>query len=185
MILRHNVPMSQLQSKPREFVTKEIFIALTPILASYVWTIFYEAGFSRYYGIPYELISLDMTDVFLTNRLSLMAAVIGFLWIGLYYNLMPSFRSMTFKAIITLFLGLAISVGAYFGNYSARTMTEFYTLNSNPEQVVLRIYGDNIISAPFDLTSHTIKREFYIHKVGGNEALSLSVKQLGELSPVH
>lgn len=177
--------MSQLQSKSREFVTKEIFIALTPLLASYMWTIFYEAGFSRYFGIPYDLISLDMTDVFLTNRLSLMAAVIGFLWIGLYYNLMPSFSSLAFKAIITLFLGLAISVGAYFGNYSARTMTEYYTLNTNPEQVVLRIYGDNIISAPFELTSRTIKREFYIHKVGTEAGLSLSVKKLGELSPSH
>lgn len=176
--------MSQTISKAREFVTKEIFIGLIPFLASYMWTIFFEAGFSSYYGIPHELISLNLTGVFLTNRLSLLAAVVGFLWIGLYYNLMPSFKSLSFKAIITLFLALSIAVGALFGRYSASVNEYYYRLNTTPEQIVLRIYDDNIITAPFDSATKTFERSFFIHRLGDEPALRMSYEKLGPLHSV-
>ena len=176
--------MSQTITKAREFVTKEIFIGLIPFLASYMWTIFYEAGFSNYFQIPHELISLSLTDVFLTNRLSLLAAVVGFLWIGLYYNLMPSFSSTAFKGIITVFLALSIGLGAYFGNYAASANVYFYKLNTNPEQVVLRIYDDKIISAVYHPDQKTFERQYFIHEIGTEPALSMTYGPIGPLNPV-
>lgn len=167
--------------KKREFVTKEIFIAITPLIASSLWTIFYEAGYANYYGIPYDFINLNITDIFLTNRLSLLAAAIGFLWIGLYYNLMPSFRSLLFKIIITLFLIFSIAAGASYGFYQAKNAKSFYYLSTTPPQVVLRIYGDKMISAPVDLHHQTVKKSFYVHVIGKNPDLKMTLKNLGPL----
>lgn len=170
--------------KKREFVTKEIFIAVTPLLASYLWIIFYEAGYANYFGIPYDLIDLDITDIFLTNHLSLLAASIGFLWIGLYYNLIPSFQSALFKAIITLFLVLSIAAGALYGHFQAKTSKYYYYLSENPSstpQVVLRFYGDKMISAPLDLRTKAVQKSFYIHTVGQNPQLKIVWRKVGPL----
>lgn len=173
--------MSQIQKKKREFVTKELFIALTPLLASYLWTIFFEAGYASNFGIPFDFIALNITDILLTNRLSLMAAAVGFLWIGLYYNLIPSFSSPIFKFIITLSLGLSIALGFAAGQRHAETKVAYFRLNTSRPTVVLRIYGDKMVAATFSPESKTMQRSFSIHLVGKDPTLRLTFEHLGPL----
>lgn len=164
----------------RDFITKEIFILITPFLASYLWTIFYEAGFAMAHGIPFDFIDLNVVDILLTNRLTLLAATIAFIWIGLYYNLLPSATSPIFKGLITLLLIVSISLGFVFGYDDAKSKIDYLVANTHPESVVLKIYEDTLILAPFDRTSKIVYKSFTIRKLGeGN--LQLSTQAVGPL----
>lgn len=167
----------------RDFITKEIFILVTPFLASYLWTIFYEAGFAMVYGIPFDFINLNVIDILLTNRLTLLAATIAFLWIGLYYNLLPSATSAVFKGLITLLLIVSISLGFVFGQNDAKTRVDYLVANTRPESVVLKIYDDTIILAPFDRVSKAVFKSFTIHKVGASP-LQFTTQAVGPLVSV-
>lgn len=174
--------MAQSEKAPRrDFITKEIFILITPFLASYLWTIFYEAGFAQVYGIPYDFIDLKMIDVMLTNRLTLIAATIGFLWIGLYYNLIPNATSPLFKSVITLFLIVSLSLGFVFGHTDAVNRTEYVVLNTVPESVIIKIYGDKVVSAPFDREKRVLYKSFTVHRLGDDSGLTLSPQSVGPL----
>lgn len=177
--------MSQPERLPRkDFVTKEIFIMLTPILASYLWTIFYEGGFAQYYGIPVDFIDLSFIDILLTNRLTLLAATIAFLWIGLYYNLFPNAGGTPFKALITVFLVIAISMGYVLGRTDATNKVEYLITNTQPESVVLQIFGNTLITAPINREEKTVQKSFSIHKIGEEPHLRLTLDNVGPLVPV-
>lgn len=173
--------MGSAERDKKNRVTKELALALTPVAAAYLFMIFYEAGFSSYFGIPIELIEINITDVFLTNRLTLIAAVIAFLWIGLYYNVLPSTNSPVFKGLITAILILSLWLGFKFGKTDASTREEFLVTTDQPEYVVLTIYGDNFIMAPIDRQTHTFKRQFKIMKVGKDKGLVYKVEKVGPL----
>lgn len=176
--------MSQSQKGgKRDFITKELFILITPFLASYLWLFFYEAGVAQYYGIPVDLIDLNIADILLTNRLTLLAATIAFLWIGLYYNLLPSMSSPLFKGIITLLLIISISLGFVFGRIDAESRVEHMVLNTNPESVVLGIYDDKMIAAPFDRQTKTLYPKFSIYIIGQSPELTMSPQNVGPLIP--
>lgn len=165
----------------RDFITKEIFILITPFLASYLWTIFYEAGFAMVHGIPFDFIDLNIADILLTNRLTLLAATIAFIWIGLYYNLLPSATSPIFKGLITLLLIVSISLGFVFGREDAKNKIDYLVANTHPESVVLKIYQDTFVLAPFDRANKVVYKNFTIRKVGeGN--LQLSTQAVGPLT---
>lgn len=173
----------QPKSKPRDFVTKELFILFTPFFAAYLWNIFFEAGYTDVFNIPYALIQLDAADVLLSNRLTLIAASVAFLWIGLYYNLLPSLQSPLFRGLVTILLILAIGLGFFFGRSSATNSTEFLTSRyENQEILVLRIYKENIITAPLNRDKNTIDPSFHLFKVGKPPHLKLTLEQLGPLN---
>lgn len=176
-----NARMAQWEKPPRkDFVTKELFIMLTPILASCLWTIFYQGGFAQYYGIPIDFIDLSLVDILLTNRLTLLAATIAFLWIGLYYNLIPSAGGTIFKAMVTVLLVIAISLGFVFGRVDAMSKQEYLVANTEPESVVLQIYEDTLITAPLDRVAKTVQKSFTVRKIGDSR-LELSVEKVGPL----
>jgi hypothetical protein len=58
---------------------------------------------------------------------------------------------------------------------------EFLVLASSPDTVVLRIYGDNIICAPFNRSAKEMQRSFIIHKVGETPPLELRLEKIGPL----
>lgn len=181
---RDNSRMSQLEKPPRkDFITKEIFILVTPILASYLWTIFYEAGYAQVFGIPHEFISLKLVDVLLANRLTLIAATLAFLWIGIYYNLLPTATSMPFKVFITFLLVVSIALGFSIGHIEAITRSEFLVTNTNPPSAVLRIYGDMMVTAPFDKANKTVLKSFSILRTSDDPKLSLTLQEIGPLTP--
>ena len=167
--------------KKREFVTKEIFIALTPVLASYLWTIFYEAGYASVFGIPFDFIALNITDILLTNRLSLIAAAMAFLWIGLYYNMMPTLSSPIFRVFITIVMILSIGLGFAYGRHEAKTRNGYFTLNTSPPSAVLKIYGDKLVAAPLYRNEKVVLRSFSVHWVGNESHLRLTWENLGPL----
>lgn len=154
------------EKEKKNRVTKEIALAITPIAAAYLFIAFYEAGFCSFYGIPHDLININITDVFLTNRYTLIVAVIAFLWIGLYYNLLPSASSPIFRLIITFILIGALSLGFMFGTSDARNKKEYLVVGNNPEMVVVKIYGNNIIMAQLNRDANSFEKKFTINKVG-------------------
>lgn len=173
--------MSANKKARKDFVTKEFFILFTPFLASYLWTVFYEAGYAEVFGIPYDLISLNSYGVLLTNRLTLLAGTVAFLWIGLYYNLLPSLTSPLFKGLITVILILAISLGFTFGRSEATSKKIFPVLNTEPPMVVVKIYGDKLVAAKFNPKTRVVRKEFSIFKLGEHKNLSFSIRTVGPL----
>lgn len=164
-------------------ITKEIALAITPIAAAFLFVIFYEAGFSSYFGIPTSLIKVHLSDVVLTNRLTLIIVGVAFLWIALYYNVLPSVNSAVFKGIISLILIVIFGLGYQTGKWEAQNRKEYLTLKSNPDQVVLRIYGDNAIASPFNRTTKTIAPKFSVYKVGADPKLEYTWEHVGPLLP--
>ena len=67
------------------------------------------------------------------------------------------------------------------GQAKAMKEKEFLVLASSPDTVVLRIYGDNIICAPFNRSAKEVQRSFIIHKVGETPPLELRLEKIGPL----
>lgn len=172
--------MSEKDKKER--LTKEIALLLTPVITAYLFIAFYEAGFSGYFSIPIELININFTDVILTNRLTLMVAVIAFLWIGLYYNLLPSASSPIFKGMITFILLLSLWLGFAFGNSDAKSKEFYLVTRTQPSKAVLKIYGDLMILAPINRVQKTFEKNFTILRVGQDPALFLQLEHVGPLT---
>lgn len=175
--------MSSISKESKDRITKELALAITPIFAAYLFITFYEAGFVSVYSIPYDLISINITDIVLTNRITLMVAVLAFLWIGLYYNILPSANSPVFKGMITFMVILGISLGFTFGKFDALRKTDYLVMNTEPEQVVLKIYRNKVISAAFDRKHKTVKKQFSFTRVGDNADRVYRLEKLGPLTP--
>lgn len=166
----------------RERLTKEVALLVTPIITAYLFIAFYEAGFSGYFSIPVELIDINITDVILTNRLTLMVAVIAFLWIGLYYNLLPSASSPIFKGMVTFILLLSLWLGFAFGNSDAKSKEFYLVTPSQPPKAVLKIYGDLIILAPINRVQKTFDKNFTILRAGEDTTSSFRLERIGPLT---
>ncbi|MCJ7497382.1 MAG: hypothetical protein MUO78_04525, partial [candidate division Zixibacteria bacterium] len=82
-------------------------------------------------------------------------------------------------AILSLFLVLIFSWEA--GRSRALKQDEFLILKASPELVVLRIYGENLICAPFDRTTKEVKKTISIFKIGDDPDLKLSLEKVGPL----
>jgi len=88
-------------------------------------------------------------------------------------------------------LGLIIGVLSMFsmlsgfaGESEALRQKQFLITNTVPAMAVLRIYGDNMICAPLDRSTHEIKKSFTILKVAEDPKLILSLENVGPLKPV-
>lgn len=167
----------------RNRVTKEIAMAITPIIMAFLFVAFYEAGSSAFYGIPTDLIVINFTDVFLTNRLTLMVAVIAFLWIGLYYDVLPSANSPIFKGMITVILIASLWLGFKFGWADSQQQTEYLVAKEHQEYVVLKIYGDNMILAPLLRQTKGFRKQYIIRKVNDTSINMLHLEDVGTLQP--
>ena len=63
------------------------------------------------------------------------------------------------------------------GNGNAATQREFLVLSDQPQSLVLRIYGDTIITAKVDEQSHETGDDFMLLHLPSNDKLSLSSKK--------
>jgi hypothetical protein len=50
-----------------------------------------------------------------------------------------------------------------------------------PEVVVLRIYGDYLITAPFDRPGHTFEKKLYLLKISEMATVPLTYEEIGPL----
>jgi hypothetical protein len=73
------------------------------------------------------------------------------------------------------------SVTFYIGEYSASRQKEFLILKTTPESVVLRIYGEYFISAPFDKTKKEVEPKFTYQKVSQDPPLTAQLEKIGPL----
>jgi hypothetical protein len=83
--------------------------------------------------------------------------------------------------IIILFLILLLDVSHHAGHAAALKQEEFLVANTSPEMVVLRIYGDHLICAPFDRATKEVQRSFIVLKVADNPQLMLRLEKVGPL----
>jgi hypothetical protein len=86
---------------------------------------------------------------------------------------------------IGLFLFLLL-VGGFLihnaGRSKALTQRTFLVTNTSPEMVVLRIYGDKMVCAPFDRTTREVDQSFVILKIAEDSHLMLHREEIGPLS---
>lgn len=83
-----------------------------------------------------------------------------------------------------LLLLLFLMAMAYFtGLGQARSQTEFFTINTTPELVVLRIYNDRIISSEFDRDLKVVHHSYTIFDILDMPDLNLTLEDLGPLEP--
>lgn len=102
---------------------------------------------------------------------------------GLYRRIEKRYGVRNLGLIVFLVmacLGLASSMG----EAEAMNQRYFLVLNTNPEMVVLRASGENIICAPFDRKTREVKKSFSILKVAEDPKLVMNLENVGPLKPV-
>lgn len=85
--------------------------------------------------------------------------------------------------VICLFL-IANFFATLAGLAAAQQQRKFLVTNTDPEMVVIRTYGENLICAPFDRNKKDVQRSFIILKITGDPKLSLRLENIGPLNPV-
>lgn len=88
------------------------------------------------------------------------------------------------QSTIVIYFFVAIVLAISFGWSLAREQEHYFVVPGSPERVVLRIYGDSIILAPFDRHTRTILPEYTVVRrtVG---AITLRVERVGPLTLAH
>ncbi|MET0463737.1 MAG: hypothetical protein ABW007_11310 [Chitinophagaceae bacterium] len=81
---------------------------------------------------------------------------------------------------------LAMSMAIIYraGENVAKIQRDFFVIDTSPAMVVLRVYGDNMICAPFDRNAHEVKRSFSVRKIAEDPKLVMSLENVGPLNPV-
>jgi len=87
-----------------------------------------------------------------------------------------------FSVITLLIVGTVLVTMA--GRGKALKQTDFPVTNTVPEMAVLRVYGDNMICAPFDRKTREVKKTFSVLKVGEDSKLVMSIENIGPLKAV-
>lgn len=67
------------------------------------------------------------------------------------------------------------------GSGAARSQTEFRVVNTNPERVVLWIYNDYALSAPFDRVTKEVDSSFIVIKIGEDPNIEYKFEEIGPL----
>jgi len=72
----------------------------------------------------------------------------------------------------------------YFSGYdAAKTQKDYFIPSTNQNSVVLRIYGDNLICAPFDIKTKKVEKAFFIFKISDGYNPQLKLTTVGPLIP--
>jgi hypothetical protein len=87
------------------------------------------------------------------------------------------------KDVVTIFwffLG-GLGLAWWAGNFQASHQEEYYVLDAQPERVVLRFYGDMLITAPFNRDSRQVERQIIIQRTGERMTSQLHKEKIGPL----
>jgi hypothetical protein len=85
--------------------------------------------------------------------------------------------------MVAILIGLMIFT-YWSGRAEAVNQRNFLVVNSVPEMVVLRIYGDNMICAPFNRETKEVQKSFIIIKAAEDPKLTFNLEEVGPLTPV-
>lgn len=83
--------------------------------------------------------------------------------------------------LLVCFVILSTIIAQNAGLAEAVKQKDFLVLGTSPEMVVLRIYGDKMITAPFDRKTQEVQSRFVIKKVGEDDNLVISPEEIGPL----
>jgi hypothetical protein len=97
-----------------------------------------------------------------------------------FFSLLRAKLGNTALMIVAVFL-VGMYIASTAGTAEAIRQDSFLVTNTSPELVVLRIYGDNLICAPFDRASGEIEQSFSIIKSSGETGLVLKLENVGKL----
>jgi hypothetical protein len=84
--------------------------------------------------------------------------------------------------ILALLLGINFSESV--GKAQAMKQTDFLVTNTSLEMVVLQIYGENMICAPFNRDTKEVQTRFTIIKMAEDSKLAFNLEKVGPLHPV-
>lgn len=140
-------------------------------------------------------ISLPTFLLSLVKMSKLISAVFLVIYLLIIVSLLISRRKITIVDYFNRYLGheitfftpmiLLLLSGGILANViglaDAQTKEEFLIIKTSSEMVVLRIYGDKLICAPFDRTKKEVKRTFSILKIAEDSNLKLSLEKVGPL----
>ncbi|HEC36033.1 MAG TPA: hypothetical protein ENI39_05810 [Anaerolineae bacterium] len=82
---------------------------------------------------------------------------------------------------LVLLLLMALVVVYYAGQSTAMRQSTYLVTSTSPEMVVLRVYGGNMVCAPFDRDTREVKPSFVVLKVGEDPGLALHSEHVGPL----
>jgi hypothetical protein len=153
------------------------FLAPLPAIAAYLWIEVAAAGnslTSRYVWYGALLCYFAVLAVIWkwdTSRKPLAGFSRPRFW------LVAGSMSLVFAFMVSLWV-------AYFaGNRSCLQRVRYLVLDGSPPRVVLRIYGDHLIVAPFDPRSKQVTPEFSILTLESGFKETLKLRPVGPLSP--
>jgi uncharacterized membrane protein len=86
------------------------------------------------------------------------------------------------------FTVVVVALVVFGGTWAASTMQaenqkDFFVPSTSPNSVVLKIYGDNLICAPFN--GKTVEPSFFVLKVNDESRPVLELKRVGPLTPAN
>jgi hypothetical protein len=74
-------------------------------------------------------------------------------------------------------LSTAITCGTVLAQYER----SYFVFQSSPDTVVLAIWGDTVVAAPFDRSTKALKGDFIITKISDHSALDIRLEKVGPL----
>ncbi len=85
--------------------------------------------------------------------------------------------------LLFIIIGLMVSVLIVTNSGLAKAVNqdEFLVLDTSPEMVILRIYGDRMIVAPFNRKTQEVESKFIIKTLGEDDNLVISPEDIGPL----
>jgi len=166
-------------------------LVINPVVAL-VLTHFYELGFAWYFGIHPKFITISLSTVYFFSLfllgLVLIYLIIRYAIFKLIINKIDNIITGIEKnplVFIIILLFILISGAYIYGYRKAMGQKLFLIRETTPEQVVLRIYGDKLITAPFDKQNKEVRYGyFYITKMGDEPNILIKFDVVGPLSPV-
>jgi hypothetical protein len=90
-------------------------------------------------------------------------------------------RRLVVGVFALMWLLAAVNTALLVGTATARFQKEFYVPRDSPGTVVLGIWGDTVVSAPFDRKTHAVKQEYLVTKISDHSSLDLRVERVGPL----
>lgn len=84
--------------------------------------------------------------------------------------------------ILAYYLGLALYVTFYAGQSSAFRQRDFLVAHTDPECIVLRVYGDRAVCAYFDATTNQVLNEFVLLRLSETNAEKFTIEHLGPIT---
>jgi hypothetical protein len=119
-------------------------------------------------GIEHYVEKLAARERELEQRVSALGRLLG----------LVGYESVMIILSVLLFMAACLE----WGRGEAASQKEFMIITSNPQRVILRIYGDTIISATLDTSGRHLGHDRFVEKLTGGHELAMTAKSIGPIT---